>query len=748
MRTFGQWAAVAVASLSLTLAAAQSTVSSADICTSAAFAEQSVTTLGDGPVGVRALVVGDEVCFQFGLSSSVASDAAWFGVGVARGSDMVSTPEANAMIFKKESGKPELYHLGGYVNSEITTDSDTSSFVVSETDASAMAFSYQRKLAAVLSDDVSIDANGTVNFIWAYATSWPISSHRRGTNGAATFTFSAASSAGSTSSDTPSSSTTSGTSSEPEFCEDKNCPAIVGGIAFAAMLLGGLFVSVLFKATPVSRVMLQKTLASPPVKATTNAPVAMPHTMFLQNLGDLHIGEAVVMLIFVAAVIALVALNNYEDAYVRSGRVCLLILMFLILPVARIPLWSVLFGTSFERIVKYHRWLGMAMTVAVIVHLIQALKVTAATNSELYGTVTPVYGFIAFLCFATMTVLANEYVRRKFFEVFYFTHRILSIVGFVFSILHAPKVIGWALVVPLVFYAIGLLSRWSSAFFGTYSATVTVPTGVNATTLVLEATPKMSKFAMDMNRGSYFMVRIPSVSNVEWHPFSAIVTANGKSIGFCARAMGGYTKNLLKNAQLNHSLTLNLCGPFGKMGLDVEKYEAVVLVGGGVGITPLMSLVNQCRLFPSTNASSSSAKGADWQVVWSVRDANDLLMMDAFLPSQAQIEYAARVGVDADGSIQDPNQPLSAQTNGPRLLNVNWAMHVSEAQSDGTVERQNGELLAYRHGMPILDETINTSRFAGRRVAVVACGPPTMTVEAQALARSCGFDFHKEVFNW
>lgn len=742
-----RWALAALGAALALPSEASAQVATADICSSAAFAAQPVTTLGDGPVGVRALVVGDEVCFQFGLSAAVASDAAWFGVGVARGSDMVSSPAANAMIFMKDTGAPQVYSLGGYTNSAVSAESDQSSFAVGEADASAMAFSYQRKLAAVLADDVAIDPNGTVNFIWAYATSWPISSHRAGTNGAATFTFGAASSSGSTAGAASSTSTSSSTSN---FCEDNNCPAVVGGTAFAAMLAGGAVVSLLFKSTPVGRVMLQKTLASPPVKSTSNAPVAMPHTMFLQNLGDLYVGEAMVMIIFIAAIIVLVALNSDEDNYVTSGRVSLLILMFLILPVARIPLWSVLFGTSFERIVKYHRWLGMAMTVAVIVHLIQALDVTTATYSEKYGTVTPLYGFIAFLCFVVMAVLANEFVRRKFFEVFYFTHRILSIVGFVFSILHAPKVIGYALAVPLAFYAVGLLYRWSSAFVGSYSATVTVAPGVAATSLVLDASSKTGKYAMTMNRASYFMVRIPSVSQVEWHPFSAIVTPDGKSIGFCAKAIGGYTQELLKTAQLNHSLTMSLCGPFGKMGLDVEKYDAVVLVGGGVGITPLMSMVNQCRLFPSSRSASTSAKGADWLVVWSVREATDLLMMDPFMPSQAQLDYAAQVGhdVNADGSIQDSNQPLSAQVNNARLLNVSWSIHVSEAQTDGSIERSNGEMLAYRQGMPILDESINTSRFVGRRVAVVACGPPTMTVEAQALARQCGFDFHKEVFNW
>lgn len=737
-------AATAAAAAATTAA---QTVTTADICSSAAFAAQAVTMLGDGPVGIRALVQGDEVCFQFGLSSSVASEAAWFGVGVARGDNMVSSPAANAMIFKKETGTPEVYHLGGYSNSDVTQESDTSSFAVGSTDASAMAFSYQRKLAAVLSDDVEIDPNGTVNFIWAYATSWPISGHRSGTNGAATFTFASSTSGSSTGGGA--SSTTSSSSTGSHFCEDKNCPAIVGGVAFGAMLLGGLAVSALFKSTPVGKVLLHQSLAKPPVKSTTNAPVAMVHTMFLQNLADLYLGEVIVMLIFVAAVVVLIALNSNEENYVTSGRVCLLILMFLILPVSRIPLWSVLFGTSFERIVKYHRWLGWVMTIAVIIHLIAALDVTTVTHSEKYGTVTPVYGFTAFLCFVTMTVMANEFVRRKFFEVFYFTHRILSIVGFVFSILHAPKIIGLALLVPLLFYVLGLLLRWSSAFFGTYKAIVAAEGDAGTTTLILESTPKTGKLAMTMNPASYFMIRISSISQVEWHPFSAIVTPDGKSIGFCARALGGFTNKLLKEAALTHAMSLNMCGPFGKLSVDVDKYDAVVLVGGGVGITPLMSLVNQSRLFPSSSAAESS-KVVDWHVLWSVRNPNDLLMMDAFMPSQAQIEYAARLGnhANADGSIQDPNAPLASPGTGPRIMNVNWLLHASDAQSDGSINRANGELLAYKHGMPILDELINTSRFAGRRVAVVACGPPTMTVEAQALARSCGFAFHKEVFMW
>jgi ferric-chelate reductase len=466
--------------------------------------------------------------------------------------------------------------------------------------------------------------------------------------------------------------------------------------------------------------------------------------MFMQTLADLHLGELLVMLIFVAAVIVLISLLSDEDNYVVSGQVSLLILMFLILPVARLPVWSVLFGSSFERIVKFHRWLGLIMNVAVIVHVVQASKVVDVTLNDKYGEVTPLYGFIAFVCFLAMLLASVEYVRRMFFEVFYFTHRVLSIVGFVFTILHAPKFIGLALCVPLGLYALGLLYRWSSAFTGSYQASASVHTASNSTTLVLEPTPKTGKMAMSVNPGSYFLVRLPAISATQWHPFSSIVTPDGKSLGFCVKAMGSgsFTRKLLEKAGTQYDLQANLCGPFGKMSLNVERYDAVVLVAGGVGITPMMSLINQTRLFPTASSDLDKApKAADWYVLWAVREPEDILMMDEFLPTHAQLDYAARA------SVQDPNMAILGN-NTPAPVNINWMFHVSNARSDGAVTRANGETLAYRGGQPILDELINTSRFNGRKVTVVACGPPTMTVEAQALARSCSFDFHKEVFNW
>ncbi|TMW62821.1 hypothetical protein Poli38472_005439 [Pythium oligandrum] len=703
-------------------AVAYAAVPTSEICKSAEFQALTLLQVGKSPLLLRSLIKGDQACLEFTLASTVPSNTEWFAVGLTATASMVNTPYSNVMLYRKSVGVPESYSIVGKDRSDVSKEANQKFFVVHEAKTEPLKFSYQRTLAAASEYDMTIDPIQDMEFVWAYGSSWPISGHKGGTIGVEKYNFATR--------------VSSSVSLSPIACSGARCTPIAGGVALLFMLVFGLLFTSVFKETKFARTLLHKTLGTPPVKSTTNAPIAGPWTMLVQNLADLHIGELVIIFIFVLAVGVRVLMAADESDIVKSGHAALLIMKFMLLPIAKIPLWTVSFGSSFERVVKFHRWLGMLLSVITLIHLIMATDVVDLTSSEKYNEVVPLWGLLAFITFVAIGLTANEFMRRMFFDVFYLSHRVLSIMGFVFTILHAPKEIGVALVVPLVFYALGLLSQWFKSYSTTYQATVSVHEPTKTTTLELDSTDKTKRIAQTMNLCSYFWVRVPTVSGLEWHPFSAIVTPHRDSIAFCMRAMGPNTKSftakMLEQSKSTYALSVNLCGPFGKISLDVDAYDVIVLIGGGVGVTPLLSAINQRRLF-----AAKSTKSAEWNILWSVRYPDDLLMTDKLMPSGDSIDSAS--------SIQDAYVPLTSDGAG---LKVTWYCHCSEEKQDGYVPRANGEQIGYRAGIPVLDEYINSSRYMGRKVAVLACGPPTMTVEAQALAQKCGFDFHKEVFNW
>lgn len=86
---------------------------------------------------------------------------------------------------------------------------------------------------------------------------------------------------------------------------------------------------------------------------------------------------------------------------------------------------------------------------------------------------------------------------------------------------------------------------------------------------------------------------IPKISYFEWHPFSIQSSYGEKKIEVYVKKSGNWTKDLLALAErLNGEKTkAYLCGPYGFPSIDIagDYYKTFVLVGGGIGITPIIS---------------------------------------------------------------------------------------------------------------------------------------------------------------
>src|SRR5690606_35106491 len=89
--------------------------------------------------------------------------------------------------------------------------------------------------------------------------------------------------------------------------------------------------------------------------------------------------------------------------------------------------------------------------------------------------------------------------------------------------------------------------------------------------------------------GQFFIFRFLS-KGLWWqaHPFSLSYAPHADRIRISAKAVGDFTSSL--RSGLSSGIPVVIEGPFGVFGKDIEKEEAILLIAGGIGITPLRSI--------------------------------------------------------------------------------------------------------------------------------------------------------------
>ncbi|XP_029785607.1 NADPH oxidase 1 isoform X4 [Suricata suricatta] len=104
---------------------------------------------------------------------------------------------------------------------------------------------------------------------------------------------------------------------------------------------------------------------------------------------------------------------------------------------------------------------------------------------------------------------------------------------------------------------------------------------------------QMSKRGFSMEVGQYIFVNCPSISYLEWHPFTLTSAPEEDFFSIHIRAVGDWTESLIRAFEQKHSPMprIEVDGPFGTVSEDVFQYEVAVLVGAGIGVTPFASIL-------------------------------------------------------------------------------------------------------------------------------------------------------------
>lgn len=201
-------------------------------------------------------------------------------------------------------------------------------------------------------------------------------------------------------------------------------------------------------------------------------------------------------------------------------------------------------------------------------------------------------GVISLVAGLLMWPTSLAYVRRRFFNVFFSVHQ-LYIVFFAFAAWHLGITCTAFFLGGAFLFFIDRFLRFLQSRKAIQGVTARVlPTGI--VELKLPVSPGLSYTPL-----SFMFLNIRGLSRLEWHPFSTASTPldNSKYMSVLIKPLGDWTEKLRKSIPENNnecpfSLQLFAEGPYGHESNYFLRFKHLLLVAGGIGVTPFMAIIN------------------------------------------------------------------------------------------------------------------------------------------------------------
>jgi hypothetical protein len=222
------------------------------------------------------------------------------------------------------------------------------------------------------------------------------------------------------------------------------------------------------------------------------------------------------------------------------GILCILNLgWWILMPIGRRSTFLEIVGLPWDRAIKYHRWVGyytVALSfahglsyVALIDHgngnprydpdgvlYAQNLHASgcdeegACDEDQKHLLRRNMYGIAAFVLCCVMTIFSVDFIRRKHFELFYYTHHLFILV-IVFLCLHYKDTILYilpGLAMYMVDKMFGLLAQIDSGEVSIKQVSEDVA----------EVSVRINSTLSPYKSGQYVFVNFPEISKLQWHP--------------------------------------------------------------------------------------------------------------------------------------------------------------------------------------------------------------------------------------
>jgi hypothetical protein len=218
----------------------------------------------------------------------------------------------------------------------------------------------------------------------------------------------------------------------------------------------------------------------------------------------------------------------------------------------------------------------------------------------------------------------------------------------------------------------------------------------------------------------------------DWHPFTVASAPSSPSTFVTIKSMGAgtWTQQLLQKVQqctrdAAPMPEVWIDGFYGTVP-DICGAAVVILISGGIGVTPFTSLLQEqlARTRKNAPAAPGSSRLPHLYFVWSVRS----------LPLVQLYQPLLEEALSADAT---PSSPF--------LCKVDVRVHMTTTQHDAPSFVLHG-----RPDAPAIFQAVAgrvaAGEFSAGEVLVLSCGPQELIDQSSELSFKHGFPFHKEEF--
>ncbi|KAJ3675343.1 hypothetical protein LUZ60_004385 [Juncus effusus] len=322
---------------------------------------------------------------------------------------------------------------------------------------------------------------------------------------------------------------------------------------------------------------------------------------------------------------------------VRLGSIGIFCTIFLFLPISRGSILLRLIDIPFEHATRYHVWLGHLTMFLFTLHglfYVAAWGLQGNLPEKLVEWkeigVANLPGVISLLAGLLMWVTSLHPVRKNRFELFFYTHQ-LYIIFVVFLVMHVGDFI-FSIVAGAIFLFI--LDRFlrfcqSRTKVDLISASCR-PCGTVELTFSKPAN-------LSYNALSFIFVQVRELSFLQWHPFSVSSSpSDGKyHISVLVKVLGNWTEKLRRiitnynqneneNGSNSQKITACVEGPYGHESPYHLMYENLILVAGGIGISPFFAILSDI-LHRINEGKPCLPKNV--MVIWAIKKSNELSLL-------------------------------------------------------------------------------------------------------------------------